>query len=216
MFLNTRLATTGHFISLEGVDGAGKTTHLKWLVDHLNALRVPLVVSREPGGTPLGESLRELVLHQEMSIETEVLLMFAARQQHLQSTIFPALQEGKWVVCDRFTDASYAYQGGGRGLSIEKISMLEHWVHADFQPDLTLLFDVPPEVSFERVRQARNPDRFEELDITFFERVREAYLLRAARDPLRFHLIDANRPISVIQADLQTIISNYLEGKRHG
>ena len=209
------LPSTGRFITLEGVDGAGKTTHLAWLVEYLKSRHVPLCVTREPGGTPLGEALRTLLLHEAMSIETEALLMFASRQQHLQSCVIPALNAGQWVVCDRFTDASYAYQGGGRGLPVEKLAMLEHWVHSDIQPDLTLLFDVPAEVSFERVRGARSPDRFEQLDLAFFQRVRQAYLDRAAADPLRFRIINANRPIEAIQLELAEVIESYIQGKPH-
>lgn len=199
----------GRFISLEGVDGAGKTTHLRWLVQFITQRGLPHIVSREPGGTPLAEKLRELLLHDSMSMDTEALLMFAARQQHLDEVVRPQLTQGNWVICDRFTDASYAYQCGGRGLSTARLAVLEQWVHADLQPDLTLLFDVPPEVSYERVRMARDPDRFEQQDIHFFRRVRDAYLQRAEADPTRFCIVDANRSLDAIQRELQHIMEDY-------
>ncbi|NLR75360.1 dTMP kinase [Leeia aquatica] len=201
----------GQFISLEGVDGAGKTTHLHWLVQFVAEREIPHVVSREPGGTPLAEKLRELLLHDSMSMDTEALLLFAARQQHLDELVRPQLAQGNWVICDRFTDASYAYQCGGRGLPAARLAVLEQWVHADLQPDLTLLFDVPPEVSYERVRMARDPDRFEQQDIEFFRRVRNAYLQRAAADPGRFCIVDANRSLHAIQQELQHVMEAYCD-----
>lgn len=200
----------GKFISFEGVDGAGKTTHLSASIAVLCELGVLLHETREPGGTPLGERLRDLLLHQPMSIETEALLMFAARQQHLTEVIEPKLASGTWVVSDRFTDATFAYQGGGRGLPLARLAILEQWVQGDFRPDLTIVFDVPPEVSYERVRGARDPDRFEREDQAFFERVRATYLARAVAAADRFWVIDANRPIAEIQAELKARLCAYV------
>src|SRR5574340_97556 len=176
----------GKFITLEGIDGAGKSTHLAWLIDTLRGRGLTVVATREPGGTPLGEKLRELVLHQPMELETEALIMFAARREHLARVIRPALARGEWVVSDRFTDATYAYQGGGRGLSAAKIRALEDWVHPDLQPDATVLLDLPAEVACRRVANTgQAPDRFEREAEEFFGRVRQAYLDRAAQTPGR-------------------------------
>ncbi len=186
----------GKFITLEGVDGAGKSTHLNWLVAHLRAQGRIVVQTREPGGTPLGEKLRELLLHEPMHLETEALLMFAARREHLELVIKPAIARGDWVVCDRFTDASFAYQGGGRGLSAEKLEQLEAWVQGDFQPDLTLLFDLPVDIAAQRMAgAARQLDRFEQEKADFHERVRAAYLARAAQMPARVRVIDSRQTL---------------------
>ncbi|MFZ5510876.1 MAG: dTMP kinase [Pseudomonadota bacterium] len=199
----------GKFITLEGIDGAGKSTHLSWLIDYLRAQGRTVVATREPGGTPLGEKLRELLLHEPMHLETEALLMFAARREHLERLIRPALERGDWVVSDRFTDATYAYQGGGRKLDKDKIALLEHWVHPDLQPDLTLLFDVPPEVACQRLAGTGNaPDRFEREAEDFFRRVRTAYLERAAGSGGRIRVIDARRSIGEIQKELEEIIAS--------
>ncbi len=199
----------GKFITLEGIDGAGKSTHLSWLIDYLRALGRTVVATREPGGTPLGEKLRELLLHEPMHLETEALLMFAARREHLERLIRPALERGDWVVSDRFTDATYAYQGGGRKLDKDKIAQLERWVHPDLQPDLTLLFDVPPEVACQRLAGMGNaPDRFEREAEDFFRRVRTAYLERAAGSGGRIRVIDARRSIGEIQKELEEIIAS--------
>jgi dTMP kinase len=199
----------GKFITLEGIDGAGKSTHLAWLVETLRQRGLAVIQTREPGGTPLGEKLRALLLAEAMDLETEALLMFAARRQHLCQVIEPALVRGDWVVCDRFTDASFAYQGGGRGLAEEKLSILESWVHGGMNPDLTLLFDIPPAVAHERVTgMVRALDRFEQEEQDFFERVRSAYLRRASRDPTRIRVIDANRPLSDIKKELEVIVSS--------
>lgn len=201
----------GKFITFEGIDGAGKTTHLAWfrarLESRLKDAGLHVVLTREPGGTPLGETLRDLLLHQPMHLETEALLMFAARREHLASVIEPALARGDWVLCDRFTDATFAYQGGGRGLSIEKLSTLERWVQQSFEPDLTLLFDVPVDTAQSRREGARAPDRFERESGNFFERTRSEYLRRAAMAPERFRVIDASRGIDAIRADLETIVA---------
>lgn len=199
----------GKFITLEGVDGAGKSTHLTWLVDYLRAQGRGVVQTREPGGTPLGEKLRELLLHEPMHLETEALLMFAARREHLEQVIKPALARGDWVVCDRFTDASFAYQGGGRGLSVEKLRQLEAWVQGNFQPDLTLLFDLPIEIAAQRMAGAeRQLDRFEQEKADFHERVRAAYLARAEEMPARVRVIDSGQTLQNIHKELELIISS--------
>ncbi len=200
----------GKFITLEGIDGAGKSTHLGWLQGWLQQRGIDHLVTREPGGTPLGETLRELLLHEAMHLETETLLMFASRREHLGEVILPALQAGRWVVSDRFTDATYAYQGGGRGLAIERIEQLESWVQRGLQPDLTLLFDVPLEVSRDRLAQSRVLDRFEQEQQDFHQRVRNCYLERARRDPDRIKVIDASRPVNTIQLQLATLLEDFL------
>ncbi|MCX8085938.1 MAG: dTMP kinase [Rhodocyclaceae bacterium] len=199
----------GRFITLEGIDGAGKSTHLAWLVEYLRAQGKTVIQTREPGGTPLSERLRELLLSEPMHLETEALLMFAARREHLERVIWPALERGEWVVCDRFTDASFAYQGGGRGLADEKLALLERWVQGDFAPDLTLLFDLPIELAAQRMQgAARALDRFERETLDFHARVRAAYLARAAAHPARIRIIDASCSIEEIQKQLEEIISS--------
>lgn len=197
----------GKFITLEGVDGAGKSTHIPKIAQLLQARGKQVLLTREPGGTPLGEKLRELLLHESMHPETESLLMFAARREHIEQVIRPALERGAYVISDRFTDASFAYQCGGRGVSADKIGQLEQWVQGDFQPDLTLLFDVPVAVSTQRLAGARNPDRFEQENADFFERIRNAYLARANRFPQRFRVIDSGQTIPNIHAELEDILS---------
>ena len=182
---------SGRFITLEGIDGAGKSTHLEALAARLGAGGREVVTTREPGGTPLAERLRELVLHDAMDALTESLLVFAARRDHLVALIEPALARGATVLCDRFTDATFAYQGAGRGFDRALLGQLERWVHAGRQPDLTLWFDVPPRLAAERRADARRPDRFEREDDAFFERVREGYLERRHAMPERFARIDA-------------------------
>ncbi len=194
--------TRGKFLTLEGVDGAGKSTHVQWLVDRLASCGLQVLSTREPGGTPLGEKLREILLHEPMHLECETLLMFAARAEHLRTVIEPSLAAGIWVVCDRFTDATFAYQGGGRELGVDRIAVLEQWLHADLQPDCTWLFDVPLEVARERLNRTRDQDRFEQLGDEFFERTRAVYLDRAQQDCARIRLIDSNRPIEQIRAEL--------------
>jgi dTMP kinase len=181
---------------------------LNWLAERLRSQGKNVLVTREPGGTPLGESLRELLLHQAMHLETEALLMFAARREHLDKVIIPALQEGTWVISDRFTDASFAYQGGGRGLDESKLKSLEQWVQQDLQPDLTLLFDVTLEVSRQRLSANASLDRFEQEKQDFFQRVRDAYLKRAVQFPERIRVIDSGRTLHAIQADLENIVSS--------
>jgi len=192
----------GKFITLEGVDGAGKSTHLDFIAGWLRQSGHEVVVTREPGGTPLGESLRDLLLNRDMDADTELLLMFAARQAHLSQLILPSLARGAWVVSDRFTDASYAYQCGGRGIAQARVEALETWVQQGFQPDLTLLFDVRAEVAAARRGAARIADRFEQQASAFFERVQAAYLARAEADPWRIRVVDASPAIPFIQQNL--------------
>ena len=198
----------GKFITFEGIDGAGKSSHVDWLTGFLRQKGLVTHVTREPGGTELGEKLRELLLHTSMDLETETLLMFAARREHLAKLIEPALARGEWVVCDRFSDATYAYQGGGRGLDRGKVQQLEHWVHGHLQPDLTLLFDLPLDVARERIALAsRVLDRFEQERADFHERVRQAYLERAHSAPNRMRVINAQQSIGDIRKELEHIIA---------
>jgi len=197
----------GRFISLEGIDGAGKSTQHAWLVEYLRGRGHRVVATREPGGTPLGEKLRALLLAEPMHLETEALLMFAARREHLAQVIEPALGRGDWVVCDRFADASFAYQGGGRGLDWKKLEVLAHWVLGDMQPDLTLIFDAPVAVAQQRLRAASaKRDRFEQEETAFFERVRAAYLRIATEDPHRVRVIDATQMPKTINKVLEDIL----------
>ncbi len=199
------------FITFEGVDGAGKSTHLEWFAETLRQRGIEVLVTREPGGTPLGERLREILLNQPMHAETEALLMFAARLEHIEQVIRPALQRGSWVVSDRFSDASFAYQGGGRGVALAKLEQLEHWIHADLQPDLTLLFDIPVEVARQRLSNNvasgnATLDRFEQEKSGFFEKVRLAYLERHKKYPRRIALIDAAQTSEKVKVDLEKIL----------
>ena len=195
------------FITFEGIDGAGKSTHIGFVTDYLQQKGVSLVSSREPGGTSLGEKLRELLLHEKMHLETEALLMFAARREHLAKVIEPALARGDWVVCDRFSDATYAYQGGGRGLDKNKCQQLEHWTHDHLYPDLTFLFDLPPAIAGERIAlQGRELDRFEQERVDFHVRVRQAYLERARTSGQRIRIINADRPLETIRADVEAAV----------
>ncbi|MBN8441797.1 MAG: dTMP kinase [Thauera sp.] len=197
----------GRFITFEGIDGAGKSSQISAAVALLQARGIDVVQSREPGGTPLGERLRELLLHEPMHLETEAMLMFAARREHLASRIVPALEAGRWVVCDRFSDATYAYQVGGRGLARGKFQALEVWVHPDVQPDLTLLFDLPPEAAAARIAASgADPDRFEREQRDFFVRVREAYLERARDAGGRICVIDADRPPETIRGEIEHLL----------
>lgn len=197
----------GRFITFEGIDGAGKSSQIAAVVALLQARGCAVEQSREPGGTQLGERLRELLLHEPMHLETEAMLMFAARREHLAARILPALDAGRWVVCDRFSDATYAYQVGGRGLDRAKFEALEAWVHPGFQPDLTLVFDLPPAVAAARVvASGAAPDRFEREQRDFFERVRAAYLERAEQAPRRVRVIDADRPPETIRAEIEGLV----------
>jgi len=197
----------GLFITFEGIDGAGKSTHLTWSADFLRGQGVALTLTREPGGTALGEKIRALLLGTQDAIhpETETLLMFGARRQHLEEVIRPALTRGECVLCDRFTDASFAYQGGGRGVAQAKIAALEGWVHPDLQPDLTVLFDVSARVGQERVAGIKSPDRFERERPDFFTRVRDAYNERMRQAPQRFARIDGTLPIDAVRVELAAI-----------
>ncbi len=192
----------GRFITLEGIDGAGKSSLLPWIEQKLRAAGRRVVVTREPGGTPAGDRLREILLHGDLRSESEVLLLFAARNEHLASVILPALEEGAWVLCDRFTDATFAYQGYGRGVDLARIAELERWVQRGLRPDYTLLFDLPVDVARRRSAAARAPDRFEAEQVEFFERVRQGYLARAQTDPERVCTIDASQPIEAVRAQL--------------
>ena len=198
----------GKFITVEGIDGAGKSTHLAWVADFVRAWKIHVVMTREPGGTPLGEKLRALLLDkdQQMHLETEALLMFAARREHIDKVIAPALARGEWVLCDRFTDATFAYQGAGRGADWQRLRTLEQWVQGSLQPDLTLLFDVSPEVGRQRASSIKAPDRFEQERNDFFARVREGYIRRAREDAQRVRLVDAARPLADIQRELAQIV----------
>jgi dTMP kinase len=196
----------GKFITLEGVDGAGKSTHIPFVTEFLKAGGHEVVVTREPGGTELGERLRDLLLTEAMHPETETLLMFAARREHIEEVILPNLARGAWVLSDRFTDATFAYQFGGRGVPADKVRALEAWVQGSLQPDLTLLFDVPVAVSSRRLADARNPDRFEQEGSPFFENIRAAYLKRAADFPGRFRVIDSDRSLEEIRKSLEEIV----------
>ena len=197
------------FITLEGVDGAGKSSHLDWLVDWFKVRGRSVRQSREPGGTPLGERLREIVLHQAMHPETEALIMFAARREHIEQVIRPSLAAGEVLISDRFTDASFAYQCGGRGLPEARLEVLENWVHGDLQPDLTLLFDVPTEIAAARLANTREPDRFEREQGEFHARVRAAYLRRAASHPERIRVIDGSRTLDEVRVQLAGILEPF-------
>ncbi len=198
----------GKFITLEGIDGAGKSTHVGWLAAYIRDRGIKAVVTREPGGTALGEKLRALLLdkNEAMHLETEALLMFAARREHIDKVIAPALAQGEWVVCDRFTDATFAYQGSGRGLDWARLRSLEQWVQGPLQPDLTLLFDVAPEIGRQRAGSIKAPDRFEQERNDFFQRVREGYLQRAREDAPRMRVVDAGATIERIQSELRDIV----------
>lgn len=203
----------GVFITLEGGEGVGKSTNLAFVGECLAAAGKTVRVTREPGGTTLGERIRAILLDrgaEGMDVGAELLLMFAARAQHLAQVIRPALARGEWVVCDRFTDATYAYQGGGRGVAVERIAELETWVQGELRPDLTLLLDAPVELGRARVGgRGGEFDRFEREQLVFFERVRTAYLARAQREPARFRLIDASRPLNEVQAQLRQILNEF-------
>ena len=205
------------FITLDGIDGAGKTTQLDVIRAWFAERSLPVLFTREPGGTPLGEALRDLLLNPEskVSLHTETLLMFAARRQHLEDVILPALAQGVNVVSDRFTDATFAYQGGGRGLPDGQIEILENWVQGSLKPDLTILLDVPLAVSLERIERSREKDRFEQEAADFFTRVRTAYLRRAAAAPERYAVVDSNRDKAVVRAEIEGVLDG-LFGMKNG
>jgi dTMP kinase len=208
--MNQSRSSPGKFISFEGIDGAGKSTHIAFVANWLSAHGKTVVSSREPGGTALGEKLRELLLHEKMHLETEALLMFASRREHIAQVIAPGLARGDWVISDRFTDASFAYQGGGRGLDRAKMEALEHWVHPLLQPDLTLLFDVPLEVARARLDATRTLDKFEQEQADFFQACRNEYLRRAAQFPNRIVVVDSTRSIEEIRTQLAAILEKML------
>jgi dTMP kinase len=199
----------GRFITLEGIDGAGKSTHLPWVKEWLERDGRHVWATREPGGTPFGERLRELLLHEKMSHLGEALLMFAARREHCEREIWPRLERGTWIVCDRFTDATYAYQGGGHALAQETIGTLERVVLGDFRPDLTLVFDVPVAVARERLAKGRTLDKFEREESEFFTRVRQVYLARARAEPARMRVVDTTRSRAEVRSELETILAGF-------
>jgi dTMP kinase len=204
---------SGAFITVEGIEGAGKSTCMALLERVVRAAGQSVLLTREPGGTALGEALRGLLLghrHDGMGVDTELLLMFAARAEHLHAVIEPALARGTWVLCDRFTDATYAYQGYGRGVAIERIAGLEHWVQGERRPDLTLLLDLPVELGLERAGRRSAPDRFESQPGPFFERVRQGYLALAAAAPARFRVIDASRDLADVEAQIEAAVKGFL------
>ena len=201
------MSRPGRFISFEGIDGAGKSTHIAALQQWLQAKGHEVLLTREPGGSPLAEQLRELVLHQAMDPLCEALLIFAARRDHLRTVIEPALARGATVLCDRFTDATFAYQGGGRGFSLPVLAHLEAWVQEGRQPDLTLWFDLPPAVAAARRAAVRSPDRFESQDDAFFGRVREGYLQRLNADPQRFARLDAALAPEAVWLQIEAVLS---------
>ncbi len=208
---------SGRFITLEGGEGVGKSSNLAFARQYLEAAGKTVVVTREPGGTPLGEQVRGLLLDPRfdgMSADAELLLMFAARAEHLAQVIRPALAEGKWVLCDRFTDATYAYQGGGRGLSVERIAVLEDWAQGSLRPDMTLLLDAPVEVGMARAgRRGGGADRFEQEHAAFFDRVRRTYLNMAERFPERYRIIDAAQDLPAVQAQLGRQLDTLLQSR---
>jgi dTMP kinase len=208
--MNQNDATRGRFITFEGIDGAGKSTHIGFVSTLLKDAGKTVVSTREPGGTPLGEKLRDLVLHEKMHLETEALLMFASRREHVAQVVEPAIARGDWVLSDRFTDASFAYQGGGRGLDRAKLDALEQWVHPHLQPDLTLLFDVPLDVARARLAGTRTLDKFEMEQADFFARVRAEYLRRAAASDGRIVVIDSTQSIDGVRAALRTALEQWL------
>ena len=201
------------FLTLDGIDGSGKSTHLETMREWFERRGMPVLFTREPGGTPLGEELRRLLLSPDsrVGLRTETLLMFAARRQHLEDVILPALDKGIHVVSDRFTDATFAYQGGGRGIPAADIEVLENWVQGSLRPNLTLLLDVPLEVSFERIARSRENDRFEQEEAEFFTRVRQAYLDRAAAYPQRYRVIDSNRSREEVRAAVEAALQAHFE-----
>lgn len=205
---------SGRFVTVDGGEGAGKTTQMGFMREYLERRGCRVVVTREPGGTSLGEEIRGLLLgHRDggMTLAAETLLMFSARAEHLERVIRPALAAGCWVLCDRFTDATYAYQGGGRGLSLKRIAVLEDWVQGELRPDLTLLLNVPVATGLMRAGRRGVADRFELEDVVFFERVRAIYLERAAREPDRYRIVDASQSVEAVRAEVETVLAKWLE-----
>lgn len=203
----------GKFITVEGGEGAGKSTNIAFIKSYLEQHGIRVIETREPGGTAISERIRGILLDskvQNMCADTELLLMFAARAQHINEVIGPNLQQGNWILCDRFTDATYAYQGGGRGIDMQRIEALEDWVQGDLRPDLTVIFDLPVEQGLERAGKRSEPDRFEQENIEFFTRVREAYLQRARLSPQRYAVIDASPEITQVQQQITQVLSKVL------
>ncbi len=215
--MNKSGAQKGKFITLEGSEGCGKTTNMSYIEQLLNEAGVELIVTREPGGTPLGETLRTILLDSSqttISADTELMLMFAARAQHMHEKIEPALDDGKWILCDRFVDATYAYQGGGRGFDLKRIAALDHWVLGGFRPDLTLYLDIGVEQGLKRAEARAELDRFEREKPDFFERVRSGYLDRVAADPDRFRVVDAGEPLEQVEQSIKRHIDQFLGSNR--
>lgn len=212
--MNKESKTAGFFITLEGIEGVGKSTAVQFVNEYLKSQGKAVLATREPGGTPVAEAIRQVLLHTDSNetllSETELMLMFAGRAQHLGHVIIPALQRGEWVVCDRFTDASFAYQGGGRGMSMEAIAWFENWVQKQLRPNMTILLDAPVELALTRAKKRSAPDRFEQETKAFFERVRECYLQRAKAEPKRFHIVDATLSIEQVQKAIQGILQKIL------
>ncbi|MFT6102563.1 MAG: dTMP kinase [Granulosicoccus sp.] len=210
--MNTQ--TQGKFLTIEGTEGVGKSTNVEFIQSYLKEQGIGLIITREPGGTPLAEEIRELLLNnrdEKMDETAELLLVFAARAQHLQTVILPALEQGKWVLCDRFTDATYAYQGGGRGLDIQLIELLEQQIQGDVRPDLTLLLDIDVTIGLARAGQRGELDRFENERVDFFERVRQAYLVRASTQPQRYGIVDASQPLAEVQRQIVACLQKFLQ-----
>jgi len=206
----------GCFLTVEGIEGVGKTTNIEFIKNFLTEHKIPLVVTREPGGTEIAERIRAILLNNEqepLADDAELLLVFAARAQHLKHLIMPALAKRQWVICDRFTDATYAYQGGGRGLSLDKIAQLENAVQGDLRPDMTFILDVPVSVGMQRARKRGELDRFEQEHHDFFERVRQTYLDRAQAAPERYRVIDASQTLPEVQLSLKQALISLLAGK---
>lgn len=201
----------GLFVTIDGPDGGGKSTNLATMLRFLDERNIDYVATREPGGTPIGEKLREMVLHEKMHLETEALLMFASRREHIEQVIRPALERGVCVVSDRFTDASFAFQGGGRGLDLRKLEILEDWVQEGLQPDLTIVLDVDIAVASARMAGSRNLDRFEQEERVFHERVREEYLRRAEQFPDRIKVVNATRSIAEVGADIEDVLATFFD-----
>jgi len=199
----------GKFITIEGGEGVGKTTNMQFIEKYLRDKKINVIVTREPGGTELGETLREIMLdpaQDKICSDSELMLMFAARAQHLSQKIIPALERGDWVLCDRFTDATYAYQGGGRGIEFSRIEMLENWVQGDLRPDITILFDMPVELGMSRAASRSDPDRFEQEKMDFFERVQTSYRERATQNTTQYKIIDASKTLDEVQAQITTVL----------
>ncbi len=203
----------GLFITLEGIEGAGKSTAVDFIEDFLTKEGHDVIKTREPGGTVIGEQIREILLNNEnytLTNDTELLLVFSARAQHIQEVILPALSSGKIILCDRFTDASYAYQGGGRGIDASRINLLEKWVYGDLRPNLTLLFDLDVSIGMQRTKKRSDADRFEREEINFFEKIRNTYLERAKNEPQRFHIINSASSLESVKEQIITILKDFL------